>query len=255
MQLLRSLLFHIVMVVSILVYAPLIVLVFWLPYRIRYRFATLWGYFIIWVARVLCGIRYRVEGRENLPAGAMILLSKHQSTWETFAYPRLFHFPQVWVLKRELMWVPFFGWGLATLAPIAIDRGAGRQAVKQIIDQGRARLESGKTVVLFPEGTRVPAGYRRRYGLGGPVLAAETGFPVVPVAHNAGTVWPRRSVRLFPGTVTVVVGPPIDPAGMTPEQIRDRAEQWIETTMMRLENRKEMAPLLLSRHPGRASAK
>jgi 1-acyl-sn-glycerol-3-phosphate acyltransferase len=255
MLLLRSLLFHAVMVISILVYAPLVMLLFWLPYRTRYRFATLWGYFIIAAAHLLCGIRYRVEGRENLPDGAIIILSKHQSTWETFAYPRLFHFPQVWVLKRELMWIPFFGWGLATLAPIAINRGAGRQAVRQIIDQGRKRLESGKSVVLFPEGTRVPSGYRRRYGLGGGVLAAETGYPVVPVAHNAGLVWPRRGFVLHPGTVTVAVGPVIDPAGKSAEEIRDAAEQWIETTMMRLENRQEMAPLLLSRHPGRSTGK
>jgi 1-acyl-sn-glycerol-3-phosphate acyltransferase len=251
MQLLRSLLFHTIMVLSIVVYAPVVMALFWLPYRLRYRVATGWGRLMIGLARILCGIRYRVEGLENLPSGSMILMCKHQSTWETFALPALLPVPQVWVLKRELTWVPLFGWGLATLAPIAINRGAGRRAVHQIIEQGRARLESGKTVVVYPEGTRVPAGYRRRYGIGGAVLAAETGYPVVPIAHNAGSAWPRHSFRVGPGMVTVAVGPPIDSRGLSAEEIRDRAEQWIETTMMRLENRTEMAELLLTRRPGR----
>lgn len=251
MQLLRSLLFHAIMALSIVLFAPVVMALFWLPYRARYRVATQWGRFMIGLARILCGIRYRVEGLENLPSGSMILMCKHQSTWETFALPALLPVPQVWVLKRELTWIPLFGWGLATLAPIAINRGAGRRAVNQIIEQGRARLESGKTVVVYPEGTRVPTGYRRRYGLGGAVLAAETGYPVVPIAHNAGSAWPRQSVRVGPGLVTVAIGPPIDPRGLSAEEIRDRAENWIETTVMRLENRTEMAELLTTRHPGR----
>ncbi len=158
----------------------------------------------------LCGLDYRVEGREHLPGGAAIILSKHQSAWETIAFQEIFP-PQTWVLKRELMWIPLFGWALALLRPIAIDRSAGRKAIEQVIEQGRERLQSGIWVVVFPEGTRVAPGTRKRYGMGGAVLAAETGYPVVPVAHNAGSFWPRRGFLKRPGTVRVVIGPVIDP--------------------------------------------
>ncbi|MEE8482371.1 MAG: lysophospholipid acyltransferase family protein, partial [Acidiferrobacterales bacterium] len=188
--------------------------------------------------------------KENIPQGAVIIMGKHQSTWETFAFQQIFP-PQVWVLKRELLRLPFFGWALALMEPIAINRGAGHRAVEQIIEQGRKRLQEGRWVTVFPEGTRVPTGKRRRYGMGGAVLAAETGFPVLPVAHNAGTYWPRRSVKLHPGTIRVVIGPVIDPKGLTAEEIRDRAEDWIETKMMELEGRSERAQLITKRHPGK----
>jgi 1-acyl-sn-glycerol-3-phosphate acyltransferase len=139
------------------------------------------------------------------------------------------------VLKRELMWIPFFGWALALLHPIAIDRGSGRKAIEQVVAQGRDRLRSGIWVVVFPEGTRVAPGTRRRYGIGGAVLAAETGYPVVPVAHNAGTFWPRRSFFKRPGTVRAVIGPVIESRGKTAEEIRDLAETWIENKMRELE--------------------
>jgi len=139
------------------------------------------------------------------------------------------------VLKRELLLVPFFGWGLALLDPIAIDRGAGRKAVQQIIEQGRQRLESGRWVVVFPEGTRMAAGHHRRFGIGGAALAAGTGHPVVPVAHNAGHYWPRRGFLKKPGTIHVVIGPVIESRGKTAEQINRLAETWISETMARLE--------------------
>jgi 1-acyl-sn-glycerol-3-phosphate acyltransferase len=145
--------------------------------------------------------------------------------------------PQTWVLKRELMWIPFFGWALALLHPIAIDRGSGRKAIEQVVAQGRDRLRSGIWVVVFPEGTRVAPGTRRRHGIGGAVLAAETGYPVVPVAHNAGSFWPRRSFFKRPGTVRVVIGPVIEAQGKTAEEIRDLAEKWIENKMRELEGK------------------
>lgn len=250
MQLVASLIFHLATVVTLVVYVPILLLTFPLPYRYRYGVATQWPRFMLWLGRILCGMRYEIEGRENIPTTPSIVMGKHQSTWETFAFQQIFP-PQVWVLKKELLRLPFFGWGLALMEPIAIDRAAGHRAVEQIIHQGLARLQSGKWVVIFPEGTRVPRGKRRKYGLGGAVLAAETGYPVVPVAHNAGTYWPRRSVKLYRGTIRVAVGPVIDPKGMSAEEVRDKVEHWIETKMMELEGRSEMAELITKIHPGK----
>jgi 1-acyl-sn-glycerol-3-phosphate acyltransferase len=233
---LRSLLFNAVMWLSVPLFVPVALLTFPLPFRQRYRFIALWGRFHTWLAKVLCGLQYRIEGREHIPKGAAILLAKHQSAWETIAFQEIFP-PQVWVLKRELMWVPFFGWGLALLKPIAIDRGAGRQAVDQIIVQGRERLDAGIWVTIFPEGTRVAPGHKRRYGIGGAALAAASGYPVLPVAHNAGHFWPRRGFLKNPGTIRVVIGPLIHTHGKTAEEINRQVEQWIETRMAELEGR------------------
>lgn len=250
MLLIRSLIFHVLLVMSLLAYLPLILLCFSLPYRVRYWVITRWGVCMVAMAKILCGIHYQIEGRENIIKGPAIVMGKHQSTWETLIFQIIFP-PQVWVLKRELMYIPFFGWGLALMEPVAIDRNAGRKAIEQIIKQGCDRLARGRWVVIFPEGTRVPPGKRRRYGLGGAVLAAASGYPVIPVAHNAGTYWPRRSLRLFPGTIRVVIGPPIETQGREAEDIRQQVEQWIETKMMELEGRSEPAELIRGRHHGK----
>lgn len=237
MRALRSALYNIILFSSVLLYVPIALLTFPLPPVTRYRFVSQWARFQIWMAGPLLGLRYRVEGREHLPRhGAAVLLAKHQSMWETMAFQVLFP-PQVWVLKRELMWIPFFGWALALLNSIAINRGSGRRAVQQIIEQGRERLASGRWVVVFPEGTRVAPGHQRRFGIGGAALAAESGYPVVPVAHNAGHYWPRRSFIKKPGTIQVVIGPMIDPKGLSAEEINRRAEDWMHVTMARLEGR------------------
>ncbi|HLS87465.1 MAG TPA: lysophospholipid acyltransferase family protein, partial [Burkholderiales bacterium] len=162
-----------------------------------------------------------------------VILSKHQSAWETLAF-QLFFPPQVHVLKRELLWIPFFGWGLALMSPIAIDRARGVAALRQIARRGRKRLAQGFWVVVFPEGTRVPPGERRPYQLGGAWLAADSGAPVVPVAHNAGLFWPRNAFVKRPGTVTVRIGPTIDPAGRDAQTINRLAEEWIEKEQARL---------------------
>jgi 1-acyl-sn-glycerol-3-phosphate acyltransferase len=235
-QHLRSFLFNALLWLSVPPYALLALLTFPLPFRARYRFISGWARMQLWLVERLCGLNYRVEGREHIPRGPAIILAKHQSTWETIALQAIFP-PQTWVLKRELMWVPLFGWGLAMLKPIAIDRSAGRKAVEQLIAQGKARLAEGIWVVVFPEGTRVAPGTRKRYGIGGAVLAAETGCPVVPVAHNAGWYWPRRGFLKKPGTIQVAIGPPIDPNGKSAEQIIRAAEQWIENEMSRLDAR------------------
>jgi 1-acyl-sn-glycerol-3-phosphate acyltransferase len=234
----RSALFNLIMFATVPFYALASLFTAPFPPVWRYRFISGWARFHIWVLRVLCGIRYVVEGREHLPKGAAILLAKHQSSWETLAFQQIFP-PQVWVLKRELLWVPFFGWGLALTNPIAIDRGAGRKAIEQIVTQGRERLDSGRWVVIFPEGTRVAKGLRRRHGIGGAVLAAGTGYPIVPVAHNAASFWPRRGFYKRPGTIRVVIGPLIHTRGRSAEELRTQVENWMRETMEKLDGAPE----------------
>ena len=222
------------MLLSAAVYAPLMLPTLVLPFAARYGLISAWAKFQIFLLKHLCRLHYHVEGREYLPRGAAIILAKHQSAWETIAFQEIFP-AQTWVLKRELLWIPLFGWALALLRPIAIDRSAGRRAIEQIIEQGRDRLRSGIWVVVFPEGTRVAPGTRKRYATGGAVLAAETGYPVVPVAHNAGSFWPRRGFLKRPGTIRVVIGPVIDGRGQKAEEIIRRTEEWIENKMIDLE--------------------
>jgi len=204
----------------------------------RYRIITAWSRLMVAGAERICGIRYRVLGAGRIPPPPFIVLAKHQSAWETLAFQKIFP-PQVPVVKRELLWIPFFGWGLAMLSPIAIDREAGPRALRQLLEQGRERLARGYCIVIFPEGTRVAPGARREYQVGGAWLAAKTGTPVVPVAHNAGELWRRRAFLKLPGLVTVSIGEPIAPHGLTPQEINRRAESWIEAEMRRVSNEGE----------------
>lgn len=231
---LRSLLFALVEIVTVPPFALLALATF--PFRpvTRYRIITLWSRLVIRCAQRVCGIRYRVLGEERIPRAPFIILSKHQSAWETLAFQVIFP-PQVWVLKRELLWLPLFGWGLAMLSPIAIDRGSGPRALRQMLEQGRDRLARGFCIVIFPEGTRVAPGERRNYHPGGAWLAVQTGTPIVPVAHNAGSVWPRNAFLKRPGLVTVSVGEPIAPQDLTPQELNARVEEWIETEMRRIQ--------------------
>ncbi len=160
-------------------------------------------------------------------------MCKHQSAWETLALQLVFP-AQVWVLKKELLWVPIYGWALAAMEPIAIDRSSGMRALRQIVDKGRVKLEKGLCVVIFPEGTRTAPGQRRKYQPGGGMLAAQTGYPVIPVAHNSGCFWPRQSLKKWPGTIRMVIGPPVDPKDRTAAEITREVEDWIETTMASL---------------------
>jgi len=237
-QIVGSTLFNLEMWLSVLVYAPLMLLTFPLPFRWRYYLISRWAKFQVWLIGVLCGVHYRVEGLERLPPGPAVVMAKHQSTWETFALPVLLP-PQTWVLKRELMWVPLFGWALALLKPIAIDRASRREAFQQVIEQGRERLREGIWVTVFPEGTRVPPGQRGRWRHGGAVLAAETGYPVVPVAHNAGLYWPRRAFIKRPGVIRVVIGPSIDTRGLSGAEVARRSEEWVMRTTEELERSAE----------------
>jgi 1-acyl-sn-glycerol-3-phosphate acyltransferase len=218
------------MVVSVPLYALPGMLALPLPFSLRYGYFRRWASMMIWTLGAVCNLKYEVQGHENIPEGAGIIFSKHQSAWETLALQQIFP-PQVWVLKRELFWVPLFGWALMMLGAVGINRKAGRKAVTQIVDQGIDRLKQGRWIVIFPEGTRVAPGARKRYGIGGAVLAEKSGYPVVPVAHNAGEFWPRRGLLKKPGTIKVVIGEPIETKGRSADEINKLAEQWIEATV------------------------
>lgn len=227
MTLLRSALFALALVLVTPPYALIALATFPLPRLMRYRVISGWSRLVVRLARALCGIQWRVEGGGHLPAKPAVILSQHQSAWETLAYQEIFP-PQVLVLKRELLWIPFFGWGLALMSPIAIDRANGRAALRDIARRGKERLAQGFWVVIFPEGTRVPPGDTRAYQQGGAWLAAQCGVPVIPVAHNAGRLWARNAFLKKAGLVTVRIGPPIPTAGRDAKEINADARAWIE---------------------------
>jgi 1-acyl-sn-glycerol-3-phosphate acyltransferase len=204
-----------------------------LPFRKRFVLARLWGTVLLRALKWTCRLDYRIEGSENLPAGNHIALWKHSSSWETIAMAVVFP-RQVWVLKRELTWIPVVGWGIRQLHAIAIDRKSGHSAVGQVVEQGRQRLEEGDWIMIFPEGTRMPHGQTRRYGVSGTLLAVECGKLIVPVAHNAGSYWPRRGLLKKAGTIRLVIGPPISAAGRDAREINQEVQDWIEATVARL---------------------
>ncbi len=233
MVFIRSLIFLLLQIIITPLYALLAIFTF--PFRpvTRYRIISGWALSMLWLLRVVCGIRMVVRGAENIPATPCVVLCKHQSAWETMALQKVFP-PQVWVLKRELLFFPFFGWGLAMTSPVAIRRGNGREAIKQLLSQGQQRLQQGFCVVIFPEGTRVPYGQKVKYKSGGAQLAIASGVPVVPVAHNAGKLWGKRSFLKFPGVITMSIGQPIDPTGLKADEVTQRVADWIENEIPRL---------------------
>lgn len=232
-QWLGSIAFTLYLFVSVPIYGTLVLLTAVGPRGWTYRGSLAWVHSVLWLLRVLCRLDYTVEGAEHLPARSSVVLLKHSSAWETLA--QLAIFPrQTWVLKRELMWVPVLGWVLWLLKPIAIDRRGGGVAVQQVLDQGRRRLADGLWVMVFPEGTRMPVGQTRRYGMSGVLLARANGLPVVPVAHNAGFFWPRRGWLKRRGTIRVVIGPPIETRDVEPRVVNEQAQRWIEDTLARL---------------------
>jgi len=228
-----SIAFTLYLFLSVPVYALVVLATAPLPHAVRYRTAMGWVNSVLFLLERLCGLGYTVEGLENLPAERTVVLMKHSSAFETIAQLKIFP-RQTWVLKRELLWAPFFGWALYLLKPIAIDRRGGRAAVQQVIEQGRQRLDEGLWVIIFPEGTRMPVGQTRRYGLSGTLLAQAVGGPVVPVAHNAGQFWPRRGWLKRAGTVRIVIGPPIPTVGRDPREVSDEAQRWVEETVARI---------------------
>jgi len=215
---------------STIVWALVAMLTIPLPYRQRYWWITRWTHFNLWVLERVCRIEVDVQGIEHIPPGGGIVLCKHQSTWETLALQRWFS-PQTWVLKRELLRLPLFGWAISLLQPIAIDRGGAAKALRQLVQQGSERLSEGRWVVIFPEGTRMQPGQAGRYHLGGALLAERTGATVVPVAHNAGRFWGRGRFLKYPGVIQVRIGPPIHSDNRKAAEIMRLAEEWIEGQM------------------------
>ncbi len=233
MLLLRALLFYAGLAVSTVIAAPVCLLIYPLPFELRYYIVTRWTVFNLWWLKITCNLRYAVNGSENIPSGPAIIMCKHQSAWETLALQIIFP-AQAWVLKRELLWIPIYGWGLASMQPIAIDRGSVIKAFRQIVDQGCQRLADGIWVVIYPEGTRTATGERRKYLPGGGLLAEKSGCPVIPVAHNSGHYWPRNSFIKKPGTILMSIGPLIESKGKNAADITREAETWIEAEVERL---------------------
>lgn len=233
MLFLRSCLFLLFQIVVTPVFWIIALLTFPFSQLTRYRIISTWSRLMTRAATVICGVRYRVIGAENIPRVPCVIFSKHQSAWETMALQTIFP-PQVWVMKRELLWIPFFGWGLAMLWPIAIDRGSGSKALRQMAEQGRERLDAGFYIVIFPEGTRVAPGQRAAYHPGGAWLAVKTGALALPVAHNAGECWRKNAFIKRPGLITVSVGKPVSPEGLSASELNHRIEDWIESEMPKL---------------------
>jgi len=203
------------------------------PYHWRYNWLVQWSKFVLWWLKITCNLRYEVEGLDNIPKQNAIIFSNHQSTWETIAFQQIFP-PQTWVLKQELLRIPFFGWGTALLKPVAIDRKALRQSLRQIVEQGKARLQEGLWVVIFPEGTRLVVGERRPYTIGGAMLAEKSGYPILPIAHNAGVFWSRSRFIKKAGVIRIKIGAPIIAEGKNAKMLNETAETWINAELAQL---------------------
>lgn len=225
---LRSLIFACLQLIITPVSSGVALLTYPFPPVTRYLIISHYARTMLFLARIVCGVKYRVIGAENIPEGPFVLLSNHQSAWETFAFQAIFP-PQVWVMKRELLKVPFFGWGLAMTSPIAIDRGAGRAALKQLLDQGKDRLGRGFCVVVFPEGTRMAPGQIEKFQVGGAWLATHAQVPALPVCLNAGYLWKKNAFLKHPGTITVSIGKAIATRGVKPNELNEQVENWVRT--------------------------
>jgi 1-acyl-sn-glycerol-3-phosphate acyltransferase len=240
MAMLRSTLHMAFMFVTVIPYTLLILLarVLGAKGNVRYAFAQKWLTLSIDAARVIMGIRYEVQGQENLPVGETspaILLVKHQSTYETFLMPAIMPHPLAYVFKKELLYVPFFGWSIGSLDMIHIDRSQRAKAFSKVVEQGQALLDRGVWVIMFPEGTRIPRGERGSYKTGGTRLAIATGAPVIPIAVTSAKCWPRKAFIKTPGVVDVSIGKPIPSVGRDAEELMREVEAWIEAEMHRLD--------------------
>jgi len=235
MLILRSLLFYIGQIISTILIAPIGVIAFPLNFKKRYYLITRWAVFNLWWLKICCNIRYEITGIDNIPEKPCIVMCKHQSAFETLALQQIF-IPQVWILKKELLQIPIYGWGLASMQPIAINRDSAIKSFKQIADQGYERLKKGYWVIIFPEGTRVAPNEKKKYLPGGGMLAEKSGSQVVPVAHNAGRLWPRNSMIKKPGLITIKIGPAIKSKNKSAKEITKEVENWIERIVGELPN-------------------
>lgn len=231
---LRSLLFLTILYPFTLVWATLCLLTFFLPYKMRFHLAACWNKSVVWLVKIICGIRYQIIGHENMPDEPVVVLSKHQSAWETIFLLYTMRRPIIFVMKKELLRIPFFGWTLKLLCMIPIDRQHGTRAFRKVIEQGKKRLAEGLWIVIFPEGTRTAVGEKIKYRNSGTRLAIETQAKVVPIALNSGECWPRNSFIKKPGLITVSIGRPISPEGRSPDEMMSEVETWIESEMHRI---------------------
>jgi 1-acyl-sn-glycerol-3-phosphate acyltransferase len=237
MAYIRSALYLAFMWLTIPIATTIFLIAFPIPFKYRSKLISSWSNITLYVLQFICGLKFEIIGRENIPKKPCIIFCKHQSTWETMALQLLFT-PQVWVLKRELMWIPFFGWTLATMRSIAIDRSNGSKALKQIINIGTQRLNEGNWVVIFPEGTRKRPDEKPDYKIGGAMLANRSQYDVLPIAHNAGEFWPKGQFLKKAGTIKMVIGPVIKSRELTTKQIKQHSEQWIESTQHKIYEKK-----------------
>ena len=233
MILLRSIIFQLGMWVFTVPFTMLAILTFPLPALTRYKIISLWAKTVLFWLKISCNINYKIIGIENIPKEPFMVLSKHQSAWETLAFQKIFP-PQVWVLKRELLWIPFFGWGLAMTSPIAINRKAGKRALDQMLKQGIQRIKKGFCIIIFPEGTRIKPKEIGKYHIGGAWLATEAKINIVPVAHNAGVFWPKNSFIKKPGEITVSIGSVINTSKITSKKANQLTKKWIESEMLKI---------------------
>lgn len=229
----RAFLFYLGMFIITPLFALLVILMFPLNNITRSRMASYWAHCSLAWLKLTCNLSFTVRGRENIPDHPSIILCKHQSAWETIALQVIFP-PQIWVLKRELLFIPFMGWAWIAMSAIPINRAGGREALKQLVKHGKDRLARGLWVVIFPEGTRVAPGVRGKYHIGGAWLASHTQSTVVPVAHNAGLFWRKNAFIKQAGTITVSIGKPIETVGLKAEEVNKRVEEWIESEMLLL---------------------
>ena len=228
----RSFLILSFLALTAVVGATIVIVMFWAPAQLHWQVTVTWCRVAVWAGEFFCGLKVVVEGRENIPDEPCVIMIKHTTALETYWHVTVFP-KTTWVVKRELLWLPFFGWALAlVLRPISINRGRGKTAVKQVIQRGKAKLAEGIWVTVFPEGTRMPPGETRRYGISGAALAQAAGVRIVPVAHNAGDFWGRLAFRKRPGTVRFVIGPPIDASTQDPKQTNLIVQNWIESRML-----------------------
>ncbi len=229
----RSFIFWLGFLLSTVVVGLLVIALFFTPSDFRLTVAKLWCHSTLWWLKLVCKLDYVVEGAENIGEQNAIVLCKHQSTWETIALHAIVPLGR-WVFKRELMKIPIFGWALALTDPIAIDRGSGRKAVTQLIREGTEKLKQGKWMILFPEGTRTSPGAEKQYKIGGALLATKSGYPVLPIAHNAGEFWPKHSFIKWPGTITVCIGPLIESRDKKADVLLAETHDWIEGKMKQI---------------------
>lgn len=233
-QYFRSIIFYIVYAISGIIAGLVSVFLWPTPFLFRYNIVMLWNHFALWSAKYIAGINYNIIGLENIPKDtSYVVLCKHQSTWETI-FTQIYFKPISTILKRELLRIPFFGWGLALLKPVAIDRSKPREAMRKVHKEGVARIKEGINLLVFPEGTRIPAGKIGNYARGGAEIACVTGAPLLPVAHNAGFLWPVPRILKTPGTITVVIGKPVSTIGKSSKELTEEIRDWIEAQIRQM---------------------